>query len=816
MSPSDAAAADLRARIEEVLRRQMARDPQRGAVSELYEALAHSVRGLLAERWLRTQEAYEQRKARELCYVSMEFHLGRLLRANLLALGAEDDAARALEVFGRALEELEEAEVDPGLGSGGLGRLAACFLDSLATLDLPARGYGLRFDMGLFDQAIRDGRQVEEGRAWAPERGWPWEVVRPEEAVRIGFGGHVEVYAQNGRVHRRWVPAGEVLAVPHDVPVAGYRTSTVGTLRLWGARPSGPSLDFEAFQAGAYRLQHEARAITTFLYPADDTREGKLLRLKQQFLLASATVQDVLRRHLARGGRPEGLAEDFVVQLNDTHPALAIPELMRLLVDDHELEWEPAWDVARAAFAYTNHTLLPEALEVWSLDLLSELLPRHVELIQEIDRRFQDAVRSAFPGEGERLRRMALVEPGNPSTVRMANLCVVGSSRVNGVAALHTQLLREGILRDFCDLWPDLLTNKTNGITPRRWLLQANPRLAALISERIGRGWERDLGRLRALDEFADDPDFQEAFRAVKRANKGDLARRIAREAGVVVDPDSLFDVQIKRFHEYKRQLLLLLWVVDRYLRLRDGELPDVVPRTIIFAGKAAATYHVAKQVIELIHAVAAVVNADGRSAGALRVAFLPNYRVSLAEAIVPAAELSEQISTAGYEASGTGNMKLALNGALTIGTLDGANVEIRDEVGDENLFIFGLEAHEVRELRTSGYDPRALVDADPRLAAVLEAIAGGIFSPNEPRRFASLVEEGLLAWDTFMLLADFGSYREAQERVDERYRDPAAWTRSAVRNTARCGKFSSDRTIREYAREVWRLPAQPLDPAGS
>jgi glycogen phosphorylase len=798
---------DLEHALRDRLRRSLVREGDQAARGEVYQALARVVRDQIAERWLATEKAWAG--ARQVCYVSMEFHVGRLLRSALLALDLEDSTRAALDAFGVRLEEIESEEPDPGLGSGGLGRLAACFLDSLATLDLPARGYGLRFDMGLFDQVIREGRQVEEAHAWASEGGWPWELARPEETVHIAFGGEVGyAHDEQGRVHRTWINTHEVLAVPYDVPVPGFGTDTVGTLRLWAARPTGPSVNFQEFQAGAYQTQHEARAITTFLYPADDTREGKLLRLKQQFLLSSATLQDVVRRHLKRSETLDDLPETYAIQLNDTHPALAIPELMRLLVDVYHYEWEPAWDITRRTFAYTNHTLLPEALETWNDDLLAELLPRHLQLVEEIDRRFQEDVRAAFPGDGDRLRRMAVMEPGHPGRVRMAHLSVVGGSSVNGVAALHSELLRTGLMKDFYELYPDRFSNKTNGITPRRWLRQANPGLAKLVTERIGAGWERDLDRLRELEPALGEPEFLEAFRAVKLENKRALAAMISELAGVDVDPTSMFDVQIKRFHEYKRQLLLVLWIVQRYRELLEGATPPA--RTVIFAGKAAATYAAAKRVIELIHSIGAVVNDDPRVRGLLKVAFIPNYRVSLAEVIVPAADVSEQISTAGYEASGTGNMKLALNGAVTLGTLDGANVEIKEEVGDENIVIFGLEAHEVEELRHGGYDPRAYADKDERLGAVLDLIGGETFSPGEPGRFQGVVND-LLTWDTYMLLADFPAYCDAQERVDALYADQDAWTKAALLNTARAGKFSSDRTISDYAREIWRLDPVPV-----
>ena len=787
--------------------------PEAASTSELHLALVAAIRERIVDRWLRTKEHYRRENVRRLAYLSMEFLLGRLLRSAVNALALEGPVQAALDDLGVKLEDLQEEENAAALGSGGLGRLAACFLDSLATLELPAWGYGLRYHYGLFQQRIVDGWQTEEPDDWL-RWGNPWEVPRPAEAVTVPFFGHVTV-GQDARGSMRfmWQASEHVLAVPYDIPVVGFRTGTVNTLRLWSALPLDSGLRLDVFHSGRFSEASEAQVragtITQVLYPAEKTPAGKELRLKQQFFLVCATLQDLLSRHLRVNPDLRNLAEKNVIQLNDTHPAIAIPELMRLLIDVHGLGWDEAWETTRRVFAYTNHTLMPEALETWPFQLIARLLPRHVQIIQEIDRRFLEQVRSVFPGDEARVSRMALISHGAERHVRMAHLSVVASSSVNGVAELHTRLLRSGVLRDFHDLWPERFNNKTNGITPRRWLYQANPRLSALITRHLGDGWTKDLSQLRRLEPLADDPEFRAEYRAIKHQNKEALARHVLAKQGIALDPRSIFDAQIKRIHEYKRQLLLALWAVDQYLHLRNHPDVEIVPRTLIFAGKAAADYHMAKLVIKLINSISAAIRQDPRVAGKLQVAFLENYNVTLAQRIVVAADVSEQISTAGYEASGTGNMKFALNGALTLGTLDGANVEIQEEVGPENVFIFGLTADQVREAKARGYRARDHYEQDSRLRMVIDALAGNLFS-QQPGLFHPIIDS-LLDRDEYLILADFAAYCEAQEKVAWAYRDEEAWTKKAILNTARTGKFSSDRTIHEYAREVWHLDPTPV-----
>jgi starch phosphorylase len=740
----------------------------------------------------------------------MEFLLGRLLRSAIQALDLEESVSQVLDQYGRRLEDVEEEELASALGSGGLGRLAACFLDSLAALELPAWGYGLRYRFGLFRQRISDGWQSEEPDDWL-RWGNPWEVPRPEEAVRVSFFGHVTVEnGHEGEARYRWVDTEDVLAVPFDIPVPGFRNGTVNTLRLWSAFPLDSGLDLEVFHSGNFQGANEAQVratvLTQVLYPAERTEAGQELRLKQQFLLASATLQDQIRRHLEVHPNLDDFADKVVLQLNDTHPAISIPELLRLLIDEYGYGWDHAWSITQKVFAYTNHTLMPEALETWPFQLLARLLPRQIQIIQEIDRRFAEHVRQVVPGDGDLVSRTALIAHDAERRVRMAHLSVVASHSVNGVAELHTKLLREGVLADFARIYPERFNCKTNGITPRRWLLQANPELAALITREIGDGWTRDLDELRKLEPLAEDAAFRAEFRAIKQRNKQALARVILAKNGIQVDPESLFDSQIKRIHEYKRQLLLAMWIVDSYLNaLRD---PDTlkVPRTVVVAGKAAADYTTAKLIIKLINSIANQVNGDRRLNGRLKVAFLEGYSVELAAQIVVGTEVSEQISTAGYEASGTGNMKFALNGAITLGTMDGANVEIHEEVGDENIVIFGLHADEVRAKREAGYDPRAIYEEDERIRRVVDALSGNLFCPERPGLFHPLVDS-LLDKDEYMLLADLPAYIAAQETVASAYQDPEAWTKAAILNVARVGKFSSDRTIRQYAEEIWQLP---------
>ncbi len=784
--------------------------------ADLLAALQLAVREPLIDRAVATRKAQHEAGAKVVCYLSMEFLLGRLLVNNLIATGLLDTAREALAGLGLDLDALVEEEPDPGLGNGGLGRLAACFLDSLATLDYPAFGYGLRYDYGLFRQELQDGWQVETPDTWL-ENGYAWEIPRPDLTVPVPVGGRIEWRPDGeGRHHPVWTGQRVLYGVPHDVLVPGYGTRTVATLRLWKAE--APSdFDFRIFSQGdfvrAVAERERVEAITRVLYPSDDVEAGRRLRFLQEYFLVACSVRDAVNRfRLDHGERWEALPEKVAFQLNDTHPALAVVELMRLLLDEGRLPWARAWEITTACCAYTNHTLLPEALESWPVRLFEELLPRHLQIVREIDRRFRQAACERLGEDGARLDRIAPLGGDGEPRVRMANLAILGSHRVNGVARLHARLIVERLVPDLARLHPDRFLGITNGITPRRWLLAANPRLAALVTEAIGPGWERDLDRLEALAPLASDPSFRERFLAVKRANKEDLARTIEALTGVRVDPTSLFDVQVKRLHEYKRQLLNVMHVIALYRRLKAAPGAEAVPRTVIFAAKAAPAYRRAKLIIRLITAVAETVNADPAVRDRLAVVFLPDYRVTLAERIVPAADLSEQISTAGTEASGTGNMKLALSGALTIGTLDGANIEIRDAVGEENMFLFGLTAEEVAELRASGaYDPWAYYRADEELAAVLDAIRDGVFggsdAPALRELWSALLEEG----DPYFHLADFRPYADAQARAARLFADPHAWATRAIRNVAGMGPFSSDRAVREYAERIWGL--EPLSP---
>ncbi len=813
-TPTPPDVGQLAASLRHHLRYHLARSQRRATKYEVFLALARAVREPLTDRWLATERAYREQNVRRTSYLSMEFLLGRLLRNAVYAIEAEDACSQVLKELGHRLDDIEDQEDAAGLGSGGLGRLAACFLDSAATHELPVWGYGLRYQFGLFRQFIVDGYQVEEPDHWLAREN-PWEVCRPDDAVIVSFYGGVTVSQDaKGELHYRWVGTEDVLATPYDIPVPGYGTNTVNTLRLWAASSPNAGVDLQAFQQGdfhaASQRKFRAETITAVLYPGERSESGKELRLRQQFLLASATLQDIIRRHLQVNPDLRNLDDKVSIQLNDTHPTLAVPELMRLLMDQHGFGWDDAWHITSRVFAYTNHTLMPEALERWPFHILARLLPRHVQIIQEIDRRFLEHVRRTFPGDEGKVQRMAIVDPGMDRQVRMANLAVVGSFSVNGVAQLHTDLLKAGLLSDFHAMYPQKFNNKTNGITPRRWLNQANPRLADLISSRIGRAWVRDLDELRRIEPLAEDPEFRRAWREVKQKNKVDLARVIERHARVDVDPNSMFDAQIKRIHEYKRQLLLALEVIHEYQALLRDPGRDVLPRTVVVAGKAAVDYAMAKLVIKLINSVGAVVNTDPRVRGRLKVVFLPNYRVTLAQHIVAGADLSEQISTAGYEASGTGNMKFALNGALTLGTLDGANVEIAEAVGDDHCFIFGLKAHEVREWKQRGYRPRDVYERDPSLREVLDAVAGEAFSLGRPGLFRPIVDS-LLHHDEYMVLADFAAYAKAHEHVARRYRDVENWTRSSILNTARVGRFSSDRTILEYARDIWRIEGHKI-----
>jgi len=773
-----------------------------------YQGLAYSVRDRLITRWLSGQRSFYSTQAKRVYYLSLEFLPGRFLMNHVTSLRLHEDCRQALAESGLALEDLEEQEWDPGLGNGGLGRLASCYLDSMASLNIPGYGYGIRYDYGIFFQTIVNGYQIEQSDNWH-RFGNPWEIKRQGYLYEVKFYGRSEPYTDSGGAQRyRWVDSDNVMAMACDIFISGYANDNVINMRLWESVSSREfNLDF--FNRGDYTGAVEAKVvsenISKVLYPNDQALQGKELRLKQQYFFVCATFQDIMRRFRKRGVPFRQLPELVAVQLNDTHPAISIPELMRLLLDEEGLGWEEAWEICRRTFAYTNHTVLPEAMETWPVDLLGRLLPRHLEIIFEINRRFLEAVAKQHPDEPDLLERVSLIQERPERRVRMAHLAFVGSHAVNGVAALHTRILKTRVFRDFERLFPGRLINITNGITPRRWLLQANPSLSGLISQHIGDGWIGDLQQLRRLIPLAEDPAFRAAWRKVRRSNKKLLARYVLRKVGLGIDPDTLYDVQVKRIHEYKRQLLNLLHVVTLYNRIRNDPAAEFTPRTCIFGGKAAPGYFLAKLIIKLINSVATVINADPIAGSRLRLIFLPNYCVSQAEKLVTAADLSEQISTAGMEASGTGNMKFSLNGALTIGTLDGANVEIMEEVGRENIFIFGLSAEEVEATRGRGYDPREVCQHDPELRRILDMIGSGHFSPGEPHLFSPILDELLSHGDRYMVLADYRAFIEAQEAVGRLYRDPEEWTRRSILNTACMGKFSSDRAILEYAQKVWK-----------
>ena len=804
----------LRSLIERHLISTLARPPALARPRDWWIATALAVRDTIHERLIATQAVHNQQNARRLYYFSLEYLIGRLFGNNLYATGLFETARSALALLGQDMDEIRDAEVDMGLGNGGLGRLAACFLDSLATLDYPALGYGIYYEYGLFKQEFVNGAQVEHPDNWI-RFGEPWEVVRPEFTQEVRFYGRVDnVFDDRGRYRPRWVGTKIILGVPHDIPIAGYGTNTVNLLRLWASK-SSEDFDLAAFNAGGYVAAVQEKAsgetVSKVLYPNDKTENGKELRLMQQYFFVACSLRDIIRRHFRSPGNGwANFADKVAVQLNDTHPAIAIVELMRILMDEVDMPWDAAWGITTKTFAYTNHTLMPEALEKWGVGLFERVLPRHLQLIFDINAQLIKVIEAKWPGDDGKKRACSLIEENGQKQVRMANLAVAGSHTVNGVAALHTALLKKDLFPDYDALYPGKFQNKTNGITPRRWLLKSNPRLAELVTEQLGgEAWVRDLDRLRGLEKVADDPGFQREFMAIKRANKVDLAALIRRQCGVEVSPDALFDVQIKRLHEYKRQHLNLLHILALYRRLLQNPGLEVVPRVFIFAAKAAPGYDLAKNIIRAINLVGARINADPRINGKLKVAFLPNYCVSLAEKIIPAADLSEQISTAGKEASGTGNMKLALNGALTIGTLDGANVEIREEVGDENIFIFGLTVEGIAALRAKGYRSVDYYNADEELRAVLDWLGSDFFAPGEHEAFALTHHSLLQGGDPYLVLADFRAYSEAHLRVDAAYRDPARWARMAILNTARVGKFSSDRTIREYANDIWHL--QPV-----
>ena len=790
------------------------RFPAVATPNDWYMAVAHSVRDRVLQRWVVTGETYARQRSRTVCYLSAEFLLGPHLGNALLNLGAQAQVRQAVEELGLDFAALLEQEEEPGLGNGGLGRLAACFMDSLATLELPAIGYGIRYEFGIFDQELRDGWQIERTDKWL-RLGNPWEIARPEIAFEVKLGGHTEPYTdEHGRFRVRWVPERVVKGVAYDTPVLGYRVNTANLLRLWSAE-AVESFDFDAFNTGDYYGAVDEKiyseTISKVLYPNDEPGAGKRLRLAQQYFFVSCSLQDMIRILFQADAHIEHFADKYAVQMNDTHPALAVAELMRLLVDEHGMDWRPAWEVTCRALAYTNHTLLPEALEKWTIELFGSLLPRHLEIVFEVNRRFLEDVRLRYPGDEARVVRLSIIDESGPRYVRMAHLACVGSHAINGVAALHTELLERGTLRDFHALWPQKFSNKTNGVTPRRFLALTNPGLAALITEAIGDAWPKHLEQLAALERLADDAAFRAQWRSVKAGNKLALSRVIETRTGIRLDPDNLLDVQIKRIHEYKRQHLNILHVISLYQRLKDGTVGEAAPRTVLFAGKAAPGYFMAKRMVKLINSVAEVVNADADVRGRLKVVFFPDYNVKHSQPIFPAAELSEQISTAGKEASGTGNMKLAMNGALTIGTLDGANIEIREEVGPENFFLFGLTTEEVVALKSRGYRPRDHYEANPRLRRAIDLIAEGRFSHGDRELFRPVVEH-LLDHDDYMLLADFQAYIDAQEEVARAYADAEHWTRMSILNVARMGKFSSDRAITEYCRDIWYVWPQPIE----
>jgi starch phosphorylase len=791
------------------LRQKVAKPSQMATELDWFNALAYTLNDYLTERWMNTIDEYRKHDARRIYYLSLEFLTGRFLVKNLLNLGIYEECNQALNELDISLDHLCELESDPALGNGGLGRLAACFLDSMATLSLPGYGYGIRYEYGMFYQRIHDGFQVEQPDNWLRYNN-PWEFPRPELLYHIRFGGHIVEYQnEKGYKSYHWKNTDDVMAMAYDTPMPGYGTSNVNYMRLWAAK-SSREFDLECFNVGEYvkavENKNNSENLSKVLYPDDSTQMGRELRLRQEYFFVSASIQDIIRRYLLTHHDIRNLADHIAIQLNDTHPVLAIPELMRLLLDHYHLSWNEAWNISRNIFGYTNHTLLPEALETWSVNLLEKLLPRHLVIIYEINHDFLQEVSERYPGEIDILRRMSIIDEHGDRQIRMSHLAIVGSHKVNGVAELHTHLMKTTLFNDFDRLYPGKIINKTNGITPRRWLEEANTELTQLINNTIGNGWKSNLTELKKLVPFANDHSFRTEFKRIKHNNKQKLAQFIQQKLGIDINPNSMFDVQIKRMHEYKRQLLNILHVITLYNRIHANPDIDMVPRTVIFAGKAAAGYKMAKDIIKLINSVADVVNHDPIVAGRLKVVFIPNYDVSNALKIIPAADLSEQISTAGMEASGTGNMKLALNGALTIGTLDGANIEIREEVGEDNIFIFGLTAKGVASLQQQGYHSWDYYHANEELKQVLDMIASGYFLPSEPSIFQPIVDSLTYGNDNFMLLADYEDYIACQQRVDSLYKNQEEWTRKAILNVANIGKFSSDRSIQEYADEIWNL----------
>ncbi|MDT8318340.1 MAG: glycogen/starch/alpha-glucan phosphorylase [bacterium] len=782
---------------------------------DAFMSIAYVVRDHLIERWLETQRTYYEKDAKRVYYFSLEFLIGRSLGNSLVNLGLFDKCHDALHDLGYSLEDIRELEWDAGLGNGGLGRLAACFLDSMATLGIPGYGYGIRYEYGIFFQKLIDGWQVETPDNWL-RHGNPWEFPRPEHLYKVKFNGRVNRYrGEDCKDCHEWIDTEDVMAMPYDMPVPGYGNKTVNNLRLWAAK-STRAFDLDFFNSGDYigavQQKNDSENISRVLYPSDQVKKGKELRLKQQYFFVSASLQDIIRRYEKTHKTFGQFSLKVAIQLNDTHPAIAIPELMRILIDEYNLGWDRAWEITVNTFAYTNHTVMPEALEKWPADLMEKLFPRHMQIIYEINHRFLDMVRREYAGDDAKVARMSIIEEGGVPMVRMTNLAIIGSHSVNGVAALHTEILKERVFKDFYEMSPSKFTNKTNGITPRRWLKKSNPALSALITKHIGDGWIKDLSELKKLLPLVEDESFRNNWYEVKKANKEVLASYIRDSIGVEVDVDSMFDCQIKRLHEYKRQLLNLLHVVTMYNRIKADPSADFVPRTVLFGGKSAPAYFIAKLMIKLINSVADTINDDPDCDGKLKLLFLSNYNVSLAEMIIPATDLSEQVSTAGTEASGTGNMKFALNGALTIGTLDGANVEIMEEVGDDNIFIFGLTAEEVEELKSSGYNPMDYYNENEELKGVIDMISSGVFCPSSPDLFKPLTDSLMYHGDNYLLFADYKAYVECQDRVSREYMDRENWIRKSIINVANMGKFSSDRTIAEYAEEIWRVKPVNVD----
>lgn len=783
------------------------------SLNDFYQAVSQTLRDRMQHLFINSVEALHAKESKIVCYLSAEFLMGPHLHNNLLNLGLYDDFNQAATESGLDLKEIIDHEEEPGLGNGGLGRLAACYLDSLATLQIPAIGYGIRYEYGMFDQEIENGWQKEISDRWL-HSGNPWEIKKPDSTCTVGFGGHTEIYHGEGHTRRmRWRPARIITGVPYDTPIPGYKVNNVNLLRLWSAEAHA-SFDFGDFNTGDYygAVEEKIRAetITKVLYPNDEQFLGKKLRLEQQYFFVSCSLQDMIRKHLFSHTSLDNFMDGFTAQLNDTHPAVAVPELMRLLIDEHLYEWDQAWDITKSTLCYTNHTLLPEAMEKWELDLFRSLLPRHLEIIYEINSRFLDQVRMKYPGDNARINRMSIIDESGPKYVRMANLACIGSKAINGVAAMHTELLRKHTLADWDDMFPGKIRNVTNGVTPRRWIGVSNPRLTCLITEAIGENWLTNLNELRNLEHLADDPAFQEAWQKVKEDNKRDFATIIQKQQQIVVDPLSMFDVQVKRIHEYKRQHLNVLHIITLYNRIKANPDVEITPRLFVFGGKAAPGYFMAKRMIKFITSVAEVINNDPDVRDRLKVFFIPNYNVKIGHSVYPMTDLSEQISLAGKEASGTGNMKFSMNGALTIGTLDGANVEIRQEVGAENFFLFGLTVDEVMEQQSQGYRPMDLYHNNDTLRGALDLIAQGHFSHGDRELFRPIVHS-LLYDDQYMLLADFQAYIDCQDRVAEAFLDKKLWTRMSILNACRMGKFSSDRSIMDYSRKIWNVHPFPV-----